>query len=63
MTAKIVHLNERHVARCPCGGSEWEIVVDKPGDFNFIKGIQCSDCGGFVEFGMTVVGRTEAGSS
>ena len=57
MTAEIIHLSERYVARCLCGGSEWEIIVDNPGDFERIEGLQCMSCEEIIEFEMRVVGR------
>ena len=53
----IIQLKERYVARCTCGGSQWEICVDKPGEFEIIRGIQCSNCDEFIAFEMKVVGR------
>lgn len=55
---EVVELESAYLARCPdCRESEWEIIVDKPGDFNVIKGIECTNCGMFVEFEMQVLGR------
>lgn len=58
--SNVVQLMGDYVARCPeCSECTWELIVDRPGEFNTIEGIRCSFCNMAVKFEMRVVGRKE----
>lgn len=49
------------VARYGCGGTLWEILVDKPGEFDKFTGIRCEGCGEVIEFKMKILDRSGFG--
>lgn len=44
MTAE-VHILYDAVMICECGCDEWNIHVDKTGEFNAFTGVTCAECG------------------
>jgi len=46
----------RVIARCPqCDSDYWEVLVDKPGDFDNIIGLVCSQCEMRIDFKLGII--------
>tara|TARA_Y100000310_G_scaffold338778_1_gene429423 strand:- start:150 stop:344 length:195 start_codon:yes stop_codon:yes gene_type:complete len=43
------------IARCNCGGTHWELLVNKPGAFEEFLGVRCVYCEVETKFKMNVI--------